>query len=126
MTREEKTVVIEELKEKFSSTANFYVCDASGMSVAQTNNFRRLCYERGIEYKVYKNTLIKKALESSQADYSEFGSVLKGPGQAAAGVQEKRESETRAQGRFHRHVALHRSRPTRSPKQNQEQRRTRR
>ena len=78
MTREEKTVVIEELKEKFSTTANFYVCDASGMSVAQTNNFRRLCYERGIEYKVYKNTLIKKALESSQADYSEFGSVLKG------------------------------------------------
>ncbi len=79
MTREEKTAVIEELREKFASSPNFYVCDASGMTVAQTNNFRRMCFERGIEYRVFKNTLIKKALETSGATNDEFNTkVLKG------------------------------------------------
>jgi large subunit ribosomal protein L10 len=79
MTREEKTAVIEELREKFNETPNFYVCDASGMTVEQTNNFRRMCYERGIEYRVIKNTLIKKALETNGVDYTEFNQgVLKG------------------------------------------------
>lgn len=79
MTREEKTAVIEELREKFTSSPNFYVCDASGMTVEQTNNFRRMCFERGLEYRVFKNTLIKKALETSGVDYTEFNAgVLKG------------------------------------------------
>ena len=79
MTKEEKTAVIGELQEKFAASPNFYVCDASGMTVAQTNNFRRMCFERGIEYRVFKNTLIKKALETSGVDYTEFNDgVLKG------------------------------------------------
>lgn len=79
MTREEKAVVIDELYEKFSSNDNFYITDASGMSVAQTNDLRRLCFEKGIEYKVIKNTLIQKALEKMDTDYAPFSeSVLKG------------------------------------------------
>jgi len=79
MTKEEKTGVIEELRERFSASPNFYVCDASGMTVAQTNNFRRLAFERGIEYRVFKNTLIKRALAFSGVDYTEFNTgVLKG------------------------------------------------
>lgn len=79
MTREEKAIVIEELVGKFSSNMNFYITDASGMSVAQTNSLRRLCFEKGIEYKVVKNTLIQKALEHMNADYTPFDEkVLKG------------------------------------------------
>ncbi|MFN4084515.1 MAG: 50S ribosomal protein L10 [Spirosomataceae bacterium] len=79
MTREEKGIIIEELKDKFLSTPYFYVIDASGMSVAKTNKLRRLCFERGIEYVVVKNTLIAKALEALDTDYSSFdGTVLKG------------------------------------------------
>lgn len=79
MTREEKAVVIEELVEKFSANMNFYITDASGMSVAQTNSLRRLCFEKGIEYKVVKNTLIAKALEQMNTDYTPFDEkVLKG------------------------------------------------
>jgi large subunit ribosomal protein L10 len=79
MTREDKTAIIEELREKFVQSPFFYICDAAGMTVAQTNNFRRLCFERGVEYRVIKNTLIKKALETSDTDYSTFeGTVLKG------------------------------------------------
>lgn len=72
MTREEKGAVIEELKQKFAEHPYFYVMDSGGMTVAQINDFRRTCFEKGIEYKVYKNTLIKKALESLDADYVPF------------------------------------------------------
>lgn len=80
MTREEKAQLIEELKGKFSNNANFYITDASGLTVAQINAFRKACFDRGIEYKVYKNTLVKKALEDNPTDYAANGlnDTLKG------------------------------------------------
>jgi large subunit ribosomal protein L10 len=78
MTKEEKSLIIEELKGKFNSHDFFYVTDASGMTVEQVNAFRKLCFTKGIEYRVVKNSLIKKALESVEGDYSDFKSVLKG------------------------------------------------
>lgn len=79
MTREEKAVIIQELAEKFKTIPYFYITDATGMSVAQTNDLRRMCFQRGVEYKVFKNTLIAKALEQTETDYSSFeGTVLKG------------------------------------------------
>jgi len=79
MTREDKGVIIEELSEKFKSVPYFYITDAAGMSVAETNRLRRMCFERGVEYRVVKNTLIKKALQTLDTDYSSFeGTVLKG------------------------------------------------
>ena len=79
MTREEKAVVIEELVQKFSDNSHFYITDASGMTVADTNALRRLCFERGVEYRVFKNTLIQKALERMDSDYTPFNdAVLKG------------------------------------------------
>jgi large subunit ribosomal protein L10 len=79
MTREEKAQIIEELSEKFANNAHFYITDASGFSVAQVDSFRRLCYKSGIEYKVYKNTLIRKALEKQEGtDFSPLFGSLKG------------------------------------------------
>ena len=79
MTREEKLNIIEGLTEKFKETPHFYIADTSGFSVAQVNDFRRACYERGVEYKVYKNTLIRKALENLEVDHTDFAeNVLKG------------------------------------------------
>jgi large subunit ribosomal protein L10 len=79
MTREEKAQIIEELSEKFAAHAHFYITDASGFTVAQVNNFRRLCFKSGIEYRVYKNTLIQKALEKQEGtDYSPLFTTLKG------------------------------------------------
>ncbi len=79
MTREEKAVVIEDLVQKFSDNSHFYITDASGMSVADTNALRRLCFEKGVEYRVFKNTLIQKALERMDTDYTPFDdAVLKG------------------------------------------------
>jgi large subunit ribosomal protein L10 len=79
MTKEQKAEIIAELTERFASNNYFYITDAAGMTVEQINNFRRTCFNKGIEYKVYKNTLISKALETLDADYTAFNtSVLKG------------------------------------------------
>jgi large subunit ribosomal protein L10 len=64
MTKEQKNEVIEALKEKFSQYNNFYVTNTEALSVAQVSKLRRVCFNKNVEMKVAKNTLIKKALES--------------------------------------------------------------
>jgi large subunit ribosomal protein L10 len=79
MTREEKGQIIEELAKKFAENAHFYITDATGFTVAQVNNFRRLCFKSGVEYRVYKNTLIQKALERQEGtDFSPLFKTLHG------------------------------------------------
>ena len=81
MTREDKSAVIDQLKDKFSSATFFYIADSSELNVEQINKFRGLCYEKGVEMSVVKNTLIKKALEAveSENNYDELYDALKGP-----------------------------------------------
>ena len=64
MTKEQKNEVIEVLKEKFSQYNNFYITDTESLTVAQIGKLRRACFDKQVEMKVAKNTLIKKALES--------------------------------------------------------------
>lgn len=79
MKREDKAVIIEEISQKFKDNMSFYFTDASGLTVAEVNQLRRKCFEKGIEYRVIKNTLIKKALETIDTDFSALDeSVLKG------------------------------------------------
>jgi len=78
MTREEKAQVIAGLTEKFQQNSHFYITDTSGLTVAEINKFREMCFTKGIEYKVVKNTLIKKALDNLETDYSSLDDVLKG------------------------------------------------
>lgn len=79
MTREEKAIIIDKLAEKFANNTHFYITDASGFTVAQVNNFRRMCFKNGVEYGVYKNTLIRKALEKQEgSDFSQLFDALHG------------------------------------------------
>ena len=64
MTKEQKNEVIEVLKGKFSQYTNFYVADTESLTVEQVGKLRRACFNKQVEMKVAKNTLIKKALES--------------------------------------------------------------
>ena len=68
MTKHEKNEAIEVLKEKFSQYNNFYVTDTEALSVAQVSKLRRICFNKKVEMKVAKNTLIKKALEGLNND----------------------------------------------------------
>ncbi len=80
MTREDKTLAIQDLKEKFSAAQFFYVADASTLTVEQINNFRRKCFDQGIEMKVVKNTLAVKALKSLEDEgYEELYTAFEGP-----------------------------------------------
>lgn len=64
MNKEQKQEVIEALKGKFSQYSNFYITDTESLSVAQINKLRKHCFDKEVEMKVAKNTLIRKALES--------------------------------------------------------------
>jgi large subunit ribosomal protein L10 len=68
MTKEQKNEVIELLKEKFSQYNNFYVTDTESLTVEQIGKLRKACYDKKVEMKVAKNTLIKKALEAIDAE----------------------------------------------------------
>lgn len=77
MTKEQKNEVIEVLKGKFSQYTNFYVTDTQSLTVAQIGKLRRACFDKNVEMRVAKNTLIRKALEALDAErYSEVYSSL--------------------------------------------------
>ncbi len=80
MTREEKNLAVEELKEKFRSYDHFYITDSGTLTVGKVNELRALCYEKGIEMKVVKNTLARKAMEQLAEEKQMEGlyPVLKG------------------------------------------------
>lgn len=80
MTKAEKTALIEELAEKFSENKFFYITDFSTLTVADTNDFRRKCFENKVEMRVVKNTLARKAMERvSETNYAGIFDHLKGP-----------------------------------------------
>ena len=68
MTKDQKNEVIELLKGKFSQFSNFYIADTESLTVEQVGKLRRACFNKNVEMKVAKNTLIKKALESIDAE----------------------------------------------------------
>jgi large subunit ribosomal protein L10 len=68
MTKDQKNEVIEVLKGKFAQYNNFYVTDTESLTVEQVGKLRRACFDKQVEMKVAKNTLIKKALESLDSE----------------------------------------------------------
>ena len=68
MTKQEKNEVIEVLKGKFAQYNNFYVTDTESLTVEQVSQLRKHCFNQQVEIKVAKHTLIKKALESLDAE----------------------------------------------------------
>lgn len=79
MEKSKKNQEIAELKEKFSNTTYFYLTDSSTLNVENINKFRRLCFNSGVEYRISKNTLIKKALEQVGGNYEALYPLLNGP-----------------------------------------------
>jgi len=68
MNKDQKNEVIEALKEKFNQYNNFYVTNTESLTVGQIGKLRRICFNKKVEMKVAKNTLIRKALESIDAE----------------------------------------------------------
>ena len=70
MTREEKNAIVQDLVAQLHAAPNVYVTDAGGLTVAQVNDLRRMSFKAGIEMRVVKNTLLRKAMEGTGKDYS--------------------------------------------------------
>jgi large subunit ribosomal protein L10 len=68
MTKDQKNEVIGLLKEKFGQYNNFYITDTESLTVAQVGTLRRHCFNKQVEMKVAKNTLIRKALEGIDSE----------------------------------------------------------
>ncbi len=79
MTKTEKQATIDSLTDKFSNANFFYFTDASGLTVEKINKRRRICFEKGINLQVAKNTLIKKALVAGGKFSDDLDPVLNGP-----------------------------------------------
>ena len=78
MNREEKNELIEVLDGMLNDNKNFYLADISGLTAEENSSLRRLCFKREISLKVVKNTLLKKAFEKNQTDFSQLYEVLEG------------------------------------------------
>ncbi|MCC6584839.1 MAG: 50S ribosomal protein L10 [Chitinophagales bacterium] len=79
MTKTEKQATIDTLTKKFSDSNFFYFTDTSGLTVEKINQLRRICFEKGINLQVAKNTLIKKALVAGGKFSDDLDPVLSGP-----------------------------------------------
>ena len=78
MKKEQKGEIIEMLTQKFNEYNFIYVTDVQGLNAERTSALRRELFKNGIEMEVAKNTLIEKALEKSDKDYSKLVDTLKG------------------------------------------------
>jgi large subunit ribosomal protein L10 len=78
MNKEQKGEIIEMLTQKFNEYNFIYVTDVAGLDAQKTSALRRELFKNGIEMEVAKNTLIEKALEKSDKDYSKLVDTLKG------------------------------------------------
>ncbi len=78
MTREEKSVVIEDLTAQLTDNSVLYLADISGLDAGTTSNLRRACFKANVKLAVVKNTLLAKAMEAADKEFGELPTVLKG------------------------------------------------
>ena len=78
MTREEKKVAIEDLKDALGKMKNLYLADIAGLDAIQTSNLRQACFNENIKLQIVKNTLLSKAMEASDHNFGELRNILKG------------------------------------------------
>jgi large subunit ribosomal protein L10 len=78
MKSSDKKVIINNLQEQIDSYNHFYLTDISGLNAERTGDLRRLCFNQSVKLVVVKNTLLRKALESSNKNVEEIYDALKG------------------------------------------------
>lgn len=78
MKKEDKSAVIAHLGELLKEYAHFYLVDVTAMNAEATSTLRRKCFASEVKMVVVKNTLLHKAFENSEIDYSPLYGCLKG------------------------------------------------
>ncbi|MGB4672013.1 MAG: 50S ribosomal protein L10 [Bacteroidaceae bacterium] len=78
MKKENKALIIESLKQTIQSYPALYLVDVTGLNSVATVDLRRKCFKSEVKMIVVKNTLLQKALEQLDIDYSPLYGSLKG------------------------------------------------
>ena len=78
MRKEDKSTIIEQIAAVVKEYNHFYLTETTSLNAEKTSELRKACFKADIKLLVVKNTLLRKALESLDVDYSELFSSLKG------------------------------------------------
>lgn len=78
MRKEDKSIIIEQIANTLKEYSSLYLTETTGLNAEKTSKLRRACSKADIKLLVVKNTLLKKAMETSDVDYSALYPVLKG------------------------------------------------
>lgn len=78
MRKEDKAIIIEKIASTLKEYSCFYLTDTTGMDAEQTSALRRACFNADVKMVVVKNTLLHKALEQLEGDYSDLYPALTG------------------------------------------------
>lgn len=78
---EKKKQHVEEIADKFRASETAVIVDYRGLDVAEVTELRQQCREAGIDFKVYKNTMMRRAIEA--AELNELEDLLVGPNAVA-------------------------------------------
>ena len=81
-----KQPIVDEISAQVKDAASVVVVDARGLTVAEDTQLRKQLREAGVTYKVYKNTLMKRAFEGT--DFAQLDDVLEGPSAIAVAKED--------------------------------------
>jgi len=79
MKKEDKTLMIDKIKETLDKYSVVYLANTTSLNAEKTVDLRRAAFKAGIKMMVVKNTLLKKAMDASDIDYSGLYDSLAGP-----------------------------------------------
>ncbi len=77
MKKEDKAIIIDKIADTIKEYGCFYLVETAGLNAEKTSELRRECFKNDIKLLVVKNTLLHKALEKLDGDYSELYPALK-------------------------------------------------
>ena len=72
-----KQAVVEEITKKIKDSQSTLVCEYRGLTVAEVTELRRGLREEGVDFKVYKNTMVERACDD--CGFEDLKDALKGP-----------------------------------------------
>ena len=78
MRKEDKGAIIEQLTATVKEYPNFYLTDIEALNAEKTSKLRRECFKQEVKLVVVKNSLLKKALENVDGDFSSLHDAMKG------------------------------------------------
>ncbi len=78
MKKEDKALMIEKIKDTIAQYSTLYLAETTSLNAERTTDLRRAAFKADVKLMVVKNTLLKKALEQSDIDYSGLYDALAG------------------------------------------------